>query len=216
LTRKEGASPEQGTGLSVKIDLLQFFRISPRGQGIDLHQIQKKWKSAILDEPPLTPGELLHLLDLPGEGEHVMADQPLHIRRRPILHSKTVQDFRRQLCSLPVMAEGPNPSIDLPGDESLSDIVEQGGPGQPPVRIFRQVAHRQQGMDERIPFRVVDGRLGNIFQAVDLWQDPPQAFAFEKSLHSLFAGREEQRLFHIFQIGHGASGERGRKQSFPP
>lgn len=181
--------------LAVEIDLGQLAGAAGGSQGIHFHQGEEQGEAGIADESPLPSGEGLGIADLPGKGKHVMANQPLHVGAHLLGDPKTGQQRPGHPVTFPVMAEGAQAAVNLSGGGCLADIVQQRRPSQPPVAAGRQIAYRQQGMGQGIPFRMIIRRLGNLGQSVDFGEERAQPRMVPEEAMALFRIGVKQSTF---------------------
>jgi hypothetical protein len=187
---------------SVKSDLRQSRRLTACGQGVDFQQIKEQVKARIGHESALPAAQPRQVLDLPAEGEHVLADQPDDIGGERFFHAEPCQQCSSQLGATLVVTEGANAAVDFTGRIRLANVVQQHPPGQPPVGVRRQQTDRQEGMDQSVPFRVVVGGLGDIGQAVELGQESTQTEVVPKSGKALLRVGTKQGGFYVEKVIH--------------
>ena len=190
--------------LAVEIDLGELVRAGAGGEGVDFQQVQQQGETRVGDPPPLATGEAVRVAHLPGEGEHVVGDEPEDILPERFDHAQAPQDLRRDVRPRPVVAEGPDPAAYFAGGDGLADVVQQCRPGQTRIGVDRDLGNGQQGVGQGVALGMVVGGLRYPVKGVNLGQDQVQTRIVTEASDTLPGIGKKETLFDVIEIGHGA------------
>ncbi len=134
----------------------------------------------------------------------MVPDEPQNVVPGIAAYSQAVEYLYGHPLPLPVVPEGTHPASYLAGGGRLADVMEQSRPGETPVRTGRKKPYREKSVDEGIAFRMVVGRLRDLFQTVDFGKEAPQALIASKTLLPLCGVGMGQSRFDVIQVTHSS------------